>query len=281
MKAIWNGSLAFGLINIPISVYPASDEHNLEFHMLHKKDLSPIRFARICKAEGNEVSYQDIVKGFEYQKGEYVVIDEKDFKAANAKKTSTIEIQNFTNINEIDPIYFEKPYFLEPEEKSGKAYQLLSEALYKTKKVAIVNFVFRNKEHLGMVLAFNEGLLLIQLRYYTEIRSFQELHIPKSKIAVKELEMAISLIEQLTKHFEPEKYHDTYVEDLMQVIEQKLKGKKPALKTKKVSPTHDAKDLMQLLQASMKKSIDETKSKKKKPSIFLVSKKPQTRKHHP
>lgn len=252
MKAIWNGSLAFGLINIPVRVYPASEERVLDFHMLHKKDLSPIRFARICKEDGKEIPYKDIVKGFEYEKGEYVVVTEDDFKAANAKKTSTIEIQHFTDLDEIDPIYLEKPYFLEPDKKAGKAYQLLSEALNKSKKVAIVNFVFRNKEHIGVILSFKKGLLLIQMRYFAEIRPFDELDLPKEKTSPKELQMALTLIDQLTKKFEPEKHHDTYVEDLMDVIEQKLKGKK----TKKAAPSHkhEARDLMHLLQASMKKA---------------------------
>lgn len=254
MKAIWNGSIAFGLINIPIRVYPASEDHALEFHMLHKKDLSPIRFARICKAEGKEVAYQDIVKGFEFEKGEYVVIEDADFKAANSKKTSTIELQYFTESSQIDPIYYEKPYFLEPDKKSGKAYKLLWEGLLKSGKVAIGNFVFRNREHFGAILPLKEGLLLIQMRYPSEIRPFEELNLPKEKTAPQELKMALTLIDQLTQNFQPEKHHDTYVEELMGVIEQKLKGAKPR-KVKAAKSLHETGDLMALLQKSLEKSL--------------------------
>ncbi len=252
MKAIWKGSIAFGLVNIPINVYPASEEHELEFHMLHKKDLSPIRFARICKEEETEVPFSDIVKGYEYEKGEYVVIDSEDFKAADAKKTSTIDIQQFTNAAEIHPIYFEKPYYLEPDKKAGKAYRLLHEALSQSKKVAIANFVFRNREHLGVIIPVDEGLLLIQMRYHKEIRPFAQLEIKKEKVTASELKMALTLINQLTSSFNPEKYHDTYVESLMKVIEGKLHGKKTRkVKTEKVA--YEARDLMHLLQASMQK----------------------------
>lgn len=264
MKAIWNGSIAFGLINIPIRVYPASEDHTLEFHMLHKKDLSPVRFARICKDENSEIPYTEIVKGYEYEKGQFIVVEDADFKAASAKKTSTIDLQYFTEIEGIDPIFYEKPYFLEPEKKSGKAYRLLWEALLKSKKVAIGNFVFRNREHIGVIMALPEGLLLIQMRYYAEIRSFEELNLPKEKSTAPELKMALTLIDQLTQPFTPEKHHDTYVEELIKVIESKSKGKKAPVITKAAKPQHEARDLMHLLQESMKKAVGNTPAKKTK-----------------
>lgn len=276
MKAIWKGSVGFGLVNIPINVYPASEEHALEFHMLHKKDLSPIRFARICRDEEKEVPYSDIVKGFEYEKGQYIVVDDEDFKTADAKKTSTIEIQHFTDSSEIDPIYYEKPYFLEPDKKSGKAYKLLSEALTRSKKVAIANFVFRNREHIGAIIPLKEGLLLIQMRYHVEIRPFEKLELSKEKISAPELKMAMTFIEQLTKPFEPEKHHDTYVELLMDVIEQKLHGKKKSVKAKKEKASYEARDLMHLLQQSLTKAVDEKEPKKRRASVepTAVKKKP-------
>ncbi len=233
MRSIWSGSLSFGLINIPIKVYPAAEEHVLEFDMLHKKDLSPIRYARICKMEGKEIPYDEIVKGYEYEKNEYIVIDKEDFKAANAKKTSMIEIQHFAHLQEIDPIYFDKPYYLEPDNKSAKAYHLLKEALQKSKKVAVASFVFRNKEHFGILRPLDHILVLIQLRYQLEIRSFQELQVPKEKISPKEMDVALMLINKLTQPFNPEKYHDTYTEELIALIEQKVKGKKPSKKNRK------------------------------------------------
>lgn len=273
MKAIWKGSIAFGLVNIPIHVYPASDEHSLEFHMLHKKDLSPIRFARICKAENKEISYNEIVKGFEYEKDEYVVIEREDFKRADAKKTSTIEIQHFTDIDQIEPMYFERPYFLEPEKKSGKAYTLLFEALVKSKKVAIANYVFHNREHIGALLPFEEGLQLIQMRYYNEIRSSQSLEIPKDKVTSAELKMALSMIDQLSQPFDPERFEDTYIKSLMQVIEQKLRGKKRKPLPKEKKPSYQARDLMHLLQESMKQTGASASTKKSKKTVSAHSSK--------
>jgi DNA end-binding protein Ku len=274
LRSIWNGSLSFGLINIPIRVYSATIEHAIEFDMLHKKDLSPIRFARICKEDGTEVPFKEIVKGYEYEKGQYVVVDEEDFKAANAKKTSTIEIQHFTDLFEIDPMYYEKPYYLEPDKKSGKAYGLLRDALSASNKVAVATFVFRNKERLGVIIALGDTLVLLQLRFHLEIRSSEELDLPKGSPSSKELEMALNLINEQTMHFNPEKFHDTYAEELMRVIEMKLSGKKPSTKTLKQAPATDAKDLMSLLKASMKKEgtlskkddlkVIPTKSKSKK-----------------
>ncbi len=264
MKSIWKGSIAFGLVNIPINVYPASEEHTLEFHMLHKKDLSPIRFARICKAENREVPYSEIVKGFEYEKDEYVVVEDEDFKRADAKKTSTIDIQHFTDIDQIDPIFYEKPYYLEPDKKSGKAYQLLHEALMQSGKIAIANFVFRNREHIGAIIPFQMGLQLIQMRYFNEIRSFETLQMPKEKITAAELDIAISFIDQLSKPFEAEKFHDTYVESLMAVIQQKLEGKKTVPAPKEAKISYEARDLMHLLQESMKKAVSTPSQKKRK-----------------
>lgn len=266
MKAIWSGSLTFGLINIPIKVYPASDEHALDLHMLHKKDLSPIRFARICKEEEKEIPYSDIVKGFEYEKGEFIVVEEDDFKAANVKKTSTIEIQHFSELREIDPIYFQKPYYLEADRKSGKAYQLLCRALGKSDKVAIAHFVFRQREHLGAIASSGDRLVLLEMRFHGEVRSPKELYQPAEKTSNKELQVAVALIDQLTKPFQPEKHHDTYTEELLQLIKQKAKGKKRARpKEKKPTASREAKDLMGLLQASMKQGPRKTPARKRAP----------------
>lgn len=259
MKAMWNGSLAFGLINIPIRVYAASEERAIQFHMLHKKDLSPIHFKRVCEQDDKEVPYSDIVKGYEYSKGEFVIVDEDEFKNVNLKRTSTMEIQHFAQVSEIDIIYFEKPYYLEPDKKAGKAYCLLVEALKNSKKVAIVNYVFHNKEHLGAIFSENDILMLVQMRYHAEIRSASSLTIPEEKISPKELKMALDLVDQLTAPFEAEKYRDLYADELLSLIDKKLKGKKLPRKTEEIKPSHKVQDLMELLQASMK---DTSKPKK-------------------
>ena len=254
MRPIWTGALSFGLVNIPVRVYSAVEEKELDFTMLHKEDLSPIRYARICKADGKEIPYKDIVKGYEYQKGEYVVVDEIDFKKANAKKTQTIEILNFTFIDEIDPLYFEKPYF-EPEKSSGKAYAILREALAKSKKVAVVNFVFRNKEHIGVLIAQEDVLILNQLRFSTVVRSTESLNLPSTqKSNAKEIEMALKLMDQLTEPFQPHKYEDTYTHELLTLIDAKLKGKKPSIKGKAPQRTQTS-DIMKLLKESLHTSL--------------------------
>lgn len=263
MRAIWKGALSFGLVNIPVQVYVATEEHPLEFDMLHKKDLSPIRYARICKNEEKEVPYEDIVKGFEYEKGEYVVIDEADFALANARKTKTIDIQNFVLLDEVDPIYYERPYYLEPDKKAAKAYALLREALKKSKKIAIANFVFRNKEHIGVVRPYGSLLVLNQLRYKTQVRSPKGLELPlETKFAPKEMDVALQLIDQLSSQFHIEKYKDTYTEELETVIAAKLKGKKVKGKEKapKITPSSD---LMHLLKQSVEKALEETPTSKK------------------
>lgn len=259
MRPIWSGALSFGLINIPIKVYSGSQEHGLEFDMLHKKDLSPIRYAKICKTEEKEIPYEEVVKGYEFRKGEYIVIDDDDFKRANAKKTKSIEIQNFTFIEQIDPVFFDKPYFLEPEKNANKAYSILREALKKSKKVAIVNYVLRNKEHIGVISASGDLLVLHQLRYLTELRSPESLDIPVDvKTSSKEVDMALQLIDQLTEPFQPNRYKDTYTEELLAVIEAKLKNKK--IPTKGKAPKYTpASDLMYLLKESLHKSLKEQK----------------------
>lgn len=250
MRAIWTGALGFGLINIPIRVFSGSKERALNFDMLHKKDLSPIRFARICKADGKEIPYQDIVKGYEYQPGDYVVLTDEDFKNASPKKTKLIEVIDFTNENEIDPIFYEKPYFLEPGKGAGKAYAILRDALRKSKRVGIAKYVLHNKEHIGVVKPYGKLLVVIQLRYANEINDASQLDVPETEHSDKEVNMAIKLIDELTTHFKPEKYHDTYIEDLEKLIAEKAHGKKPRKKGRepKITPV---KDIMSLLKESL------------------------------
>lgn len=272
--------MSFGLINIPIRVYSASEDHVLEFDMLHKKDLSPIRYARICKLEQKEVPYADIVKGYEYAKDEYIIIDEEDFKNANPKKTRMIEIQYFISIDEVDSIYFDKPYFLEPDKKATKAFALFCEALRKSKKCALAMFVFHNKEHVGIVKPYEKVLLLQQLRYHTEIRTTQELVLPTAeKITAKELDIALQLIDHLSAPFQPEKYKDTYTEELMAIIEDKLKGKRPARKTKAPLPVTPATDLMNLLKESLQKDLQQKKKSSSALPARLQKRKKTTHKH--
>lgn len=253
MRAIWTGALSFGLVNIPVRLYSATSGTDLDLTMLHKKDLSPIRYARICRADGKEIPYEDIVKGYEYRKGDYVILTEDDFKKANVEKTKAIEIQEFVKESEIDPIYFEKPYFLEPEKGAEKAYALLRESLRKSKKIGIAKFVLRNREHLAAVKPSDDVLVLEQMRFDTEIRKPEELNLPDAKKAGnKEIQIALALIEQLTEHFDPKAYKDTYTDELKKVIDAKAKGKPVKAKGKEPKATEVA-DIMAMLKKSLEK----------------------------
>ena len=226
MRAIWKGSLSFGLVNIPVHLYVASHEKELSFVLLHNKDHSRIRYAKICVKEDKEVPWDEIVKGYEYEKGDYVVLQDEDFEKANLKKTKTIELMNFIDESEIDTFYYVKPYFLEPDKNAVKAYNLLHDALKITQKVGLAKFVLHNREHLAVVKVHENMLVLNELRYQNEIVNPKELTIPaseKTKTQKKELDMAILLIDQLTIPFEPKAYKDTYIEELKQIIKKKPK----------------------------------------------------------
>lgn len=273
MRAIWSGSLSFGLINIPVRLYSATEDHAINFDMLHKTDLSPIRFARICKEEEKEVPYKDIVKGYEYQPGEYIVISDDDFKSARAGHSDTIEIINFSNEKEIDTIYFEKPYFLEPGKGANKGYTLLREALHQSKKVGIVKFSLKDREHLGIIKPFLNGIILDQLRFADQIKEISELKLPDQEmITKKEVEMALKLIAQLTEEFDPKIFHDNYMKELKEIIERKtheqpLKSKRKSTQTK--SPK--VHDIISLLKASLKED-KASKSSKKNTKPLVIKK---------
>lgn len=251
MRAIWKGALSFGLVNIPIQMYTASHDKEISFVMLHKKDHSQIRYARICKAEGKEVPWNEIVKGYEYEKGDYVVLDDKDFEKANLKKTKTIEIVNFVDENEVDTIYYSKPYFLEPDKNASSAYSLLREALKKSKKVGLAKYILRNREHLAVIKVYENMLILNELRYQNELVKVEDLKIPAvGKSTGKEIDIAIQLIDHLTVPFEPQDFKDTYMEEIKQIIKQKAKGRPVHPKTEEPKSTK-VHDIMSLLQASL------------------------------
>ncbi len=254
MRAMWSGSIGFGLVNIPVKLYSGSESRaGLDLNMLHNKDLSPIRYVKVCRADGQEVPFEDIVKGYEYRKGDYIVLDEKDFEKATAKRSKTIQIVEFTAESEIDVRYYEKPYYLEPDKGAGHAYSLLLEALTKSGKVAIAKFVLRNREHLAAIKPVGRALVLDQLRYPSDIRQPSDLNLPeKTEATEKEIDMALALIEQLSEPFVPEDFHDTYTEELEKVIDAKLKGKK--LPESEAPPQGTpVKDLMGQLKASLEK----------------------------
>ncbi len=216
MRSLWTGTLGFGLVNIPVKLYSATQQSDLDLDMLDKKDHSNIKFKRINEKTGKEVPYQDIVKGYNYE-GKYVVLEDEDFKKASPEKTKMIEISEFVDDSEVDSIYYETPYYLEPQKSGEKAYVLLRNALEKTGKTGLATFVLRTKESLGLIKPSGEILILQKIRYEEEIRETTEIKIPSLTSKPAELKMAVSLIEQLAAEFDISRYKDTYSEKINEV----------------------------------------------------------------
>jgi DNA end-binding protein Ku len=253
MRAIWNGAIGFGLVNIPVKLYSASQESTLDLDMLDKKDHSHIRYQRINESTGKEVPWKNIVKGYKLN-GDYVILDDKDFEEANPEKSKIINITSFVDEQEVESIYFETPYYLEPDKAGEKAYRLLHEALKESGKAGLGSFVLRSKEHLCLIKPYENILLLNRIRFAEEIRDTTELKVPKKgKPTASEMKMAMTLIDQLTSAFDIEKFKDTYSAELMRLIKAKSKGQKVKHPTMKV--THrKTNDLMTLLKESLKKA---------------------------
>jgi DNA end-binding protein Ku len=250
MRSIWTGAIGFGLVNIPIKMYSATQRSELNLDMLDKKDMSHIKYQRVNEKTGKEVTWENIVKGYKLN-DQYVILTDKDFESANAKKTKTVEISEFVNEDEIDSVYFETPYYLEPDKSGERAYALLREALRKTKKVGVATFVMRSKEGLAILRANEKVIILNRIRFAEEVRDPSELNLPEAPTIKKaELDMAISLINQLTSKFDISGYKDTYTEQLMKVINDKAKGVK--VKAPQMKVVHSDKgDLMSALKASL------------------------------
>ena len=250
IKSIWAGSITFGLINIPIKVFSAVKESNLEMNMLDKNDYSNIKFKRFNENTGKEVTYADIIKGYKLD-DKYVVVEESDFEAAEAEKTKTIEIMNFVDEKEIDTIYYEQPYYLEPDKGAMKAYALLRDALQTSGKVGVGTIVLRNKESLVILKSYKNVIVLNRIRFQEEIRNTTELKLPPlSEMKTKEMDMAIKLVAQLTEKFDITKYKDNYTAKLLEIIKDKAKGKKQVAPKLKVVHKQN-EDLMAMLKASL------------------------------
>jgi DNA end-binding protein Ku len=255
MRAIWTGSISFGLINIPIKIFSAISSSTLDLDMLDKEDHSNIKFKRINESTGKEVAYSDIVKGYKLD-DKYIILEDEDFEAADAEKTKTIDILNFAEQSEIDSIYYEQPYYLQPQKGAMKAYALLRDAMEISKKVAVTSFVMRSKEGLAILKPYKEVIVLNRIRFEQEIRSTEDLELPPvKKVKTKEVEMANKLVSQLTEKFDISQYKDEYSNKLLKIIKAKAKGKKA--KPSKMKVVHkQSEDLMEMLKASL-----ETKKK--------------------
>jgi DNA end-binding protein Ku len=251
-RGIWTGALSFGLVNIPIEVHTAVRDNRPHFRLLHDKDRSPINYERVCQKEGQAVGWQDLVKGYEYEKGRFVVLTKEDFAAAALEKTRRIDILDFVKADDIDDRYFDKPYYLTPGKGGDLAYALLREAIRESGRIGIAKFIMREVQHLAAVEVVDDALVLSTLRFADELVEVGTLDLPKRKQAgKKELDMATSLVESLAADWDPEKYTDDYRENLMRVINAKMKGKSADLVAEE--PRRDAKvvDLMERLRQSL------------------------------
>ena len=251
-RGIWTGALSFGLVNIPVEVHTAVRDTRPHFRLLHGKDRSPINYERVCQKEGKAVAWDDLVKGYEYEKGRYVVLTKEDFAAAAVEKTRRIDILDFVKADEIDDRFFDKPYYLTPGKGGDLAYGLLREAIRESGRIGVAKFIMRDVQHLAAVEVVDEALVLSTLRFADELVDVGTLNLPKrAPVKQKELGMATSLVESLSSEWNPEKYTDDYRENLMRVIKAKMKGKEADLVVEE--PPRDAKviDLMERLRQSL------------------------------
>jgi DNA end-binding protein Ku len=262
MGAIWKGSISFGLVYIPIALYPATRREELKFRLLRKSDLSPVNYKRVAEKDGKEVSWDEIVKGYEYEKGKYVVLKDEDFERVDLEATQTVDIQDFVDQAEIDPMFFYKPYYLEPQKGGDKAYALLRDALKDSGKVGIAKVVIKTRQYLAGVKPEDGALVLELMHFADELADAEKLHVPKKVEAGKrEMTMAKSLIDSMSSKWNPEKYKDDYREALMEVIEEKVEagGKEIEEKPRKAPKPTKVIDLVSVLQ----KSLEQTGGKKK------------------
>jgi len=249
MRSVWNGSISFGLVSIPIKMYSASEDRALDLDMLDRHDGERIRYKRVNEKTGKEVEWKDIVKGYKKDDG-YVILEKEDFENANVKKNKTIDIEEFVKETDVADVLFKKPYFLEPQKEGGKAYNLLRDALKKTEKLGVATFVMRQKENLCLIGIYKNVLVLHVIRFDDELRNPKDVKVPKTKNSKKEISMAESLIENYTEKFDFTKYKDIYNSQLLKIIESKATGKEIKSEKVDVEPTA-AKDLMAKLKASL------------------------------
>jgi DNA end-binding protein Ku len=261
-RAIWKGSISFGLVNIPIALYPATRREEFKFRLLRKGDLSPVNYKRVAEKDGREVPWDQIVKGYEYEKGKYVVLKDEDFERVDLEATQTVDIQDFVDQEEIDPVFFYKPYYLEPQKGGDKAYALLRDALKDSNKVGIAKVVIKTRQYLAGVKPEDGALVLELMHFADELADPGKLHLPKkTEVGKREINMAKSLIDSMSSKWNPEKYKDDYREALMEVIEEKVEagGKEIEEKPKKAPKPTKVIDLVSVLQ----KSLEQTGAKKK------------------
>lgn len=288
-RALWKGAISFGLVYIPVEMYTAVQEHDLDLTMLDKRDFSPIGYKRYNKSSGKEVSWDHIVKGYEYEDDEYVVLSDEDLKRANVEATQTIDIMAFVDAADVPLTYYETPYYLAPSRGGGKVYALLRETLRKAGKLGIATVVMRTKQHLCALVCVEDKIVLNTLRYATEIRSAEELKLPPATlkaagISDKELKMALSLVEGMSEEWKPEQYRDTYKEDVLALVKKKIKAGQTKTITAPEKETAAPKasnvvDLVALLQDSLGKRSTKSTTTRRTSSTSSTSSTSKTAAH--
>src|SRR2546422_2290863 len=259
MRAIWKGNISFALVSIPISVFSATRKNELSFHYLHKNDMRPLSNKRFCDQEDVEVPWEEITRGYEYEKGQYVEITDEDLDKADIELTKTIQIVEFVHEEEIDPLFFDKPYYLEPQKGGDRAYALMRDALAESKKVGIAKVVLKSREHLAAVKAVGDMMTLQTMRFAHEIVDTGELNLPKkADISPKEMGLAHTLIDSMSEKFDPTKYKDEYHDKVLEIIQMKVAGVSPQVPAAKGPGPAKVVDLMEVL----KQSLNETKKAK-------------------
>ncbi len=272
MRALWKGSISFGLVNIPIALFSATQREELKFRMLRAGDLSPVNYKRVAEADGKEVPWEQIVKGYEYEEGRFVVLKEEDFKRVDVEATQTVDIIDFVVLSEINPMFFHKPFYMEPTKGGSRAYVLLREALHQTGKVGIAKVVIKTRQYLAAVKPNDRGLLLELMHFSEELIEPEELHLPaKTTVGKGEMEMAKTLIGRMTQPWQPAKYVDDYKSALLKLIEKKVEsgGRIPKTASRKARPSTNVIDLMEVLRQSLgqeRKPRSNAKGRKLRPS---------------
>ncbi len=261
-RALWKGAISFGLVNVPVELYPGATSETLDLTWLDKRTMDPVGYKRYNKSNGKEVPKDEIVKGYEYERGRYVVLGAEDFKRANPTATQTVQIHAFVDREQIPPPFFEHPYYLVPGKRGEKAYALLRETMKRANRAAVASVVIATKQHLAAVLPLGNVLLLNTLRYADEIRDATDFEVPSGSlksvgVTEKEIDMALKLVESMAEDFKPEKYRDTYREDLLARVEEKVKAGETEVvpepsKEKETRPSAQVVDLVALLQNSLK-----------------------------
>ena len=265
-RAIWKGSISFGLVNIPIELHTAVRDHRPKFRMLHAKDKSPVKFQRVCQRDGTPVAWEDLVKGFEYAKGHFVVITKEDFQSAALEKTRTVDIVDFVKAEEIDDRFFETPYYLTPAKGGERAYALLREAIRESDRVGIAKFILRDAQHLAALEVIENALVLTIMRFADELVEASSFEFPNAQgVRKQELDMAKALVNSLAADWDPSKYTDQYRENLMRIIQGKMKGKEVELEPEVEPRQAEVVDLMERLRRSLAQSGGGGKARAAKP----------------